>query len=53
MIAWLSGGRWMFDPIRSELPLIVYIDYKSPFAFVAKDPTYALEIGRASCRERV
>lgn len=42
MIAWLSGGRWMFDPIRSELPLIVYIDYKSPFAFVAKDPTYAL-----------
>lgn len=32
----------MFDPLQSELPLIVYIDYKSPFAFVAKDPTYAL-----------
>ena len=23
--------------------LEVYIDYKSPYAFVAKDPTYALE----------
>lgn len=32
----------MFDPLQSELPLIVYIDFKSPFAFVAKDPTYAL-----------
>lgn len=24
-------------------PLSVYIDYKSPYAFIAKDPTYALE----------
>lgn len=31
-----------FDPFRSERPLIVYIDYKSPYAFLAKDPTYAL-----------
>jgi 2-hydroxychromene-2-carboxylate isomerase len=32
-----------FDPLRSECPLIVYIDYKSPYAYLAKDPTYALE----------
>ena len=32
-----------FDPFASEAPLIVYIDYKSPYAFVAKDPTYELE----------
>ena len=32
-----------FDPLGSESPLIVYIDYKSPYAFVAKDPTYELE----------
>lgn len=32
-----------FDPLRSDAPLIVYIDYKSPYAFVAKDPTYELE----------
>lgn len=25
------------------LPLQVYIDYKSPYSFIAKDPTYALE----------
>ena len=31
-----------FDPIFSAAPLIVYIDYKSPYAFLAKDPTYAL-----------
>ncbi len=31
-----------FEPRRSAAPLIVYIDYKSPYAFVAKDPTYAL-----------
>lgn len=24
-------------------PLTVYIDYKSPYAYIAKDPTYALE----------
>jgi 2-hydroxychromene-2-carboxylate isomerase len=32
-----------FDPLRSDCPLIVYIDYKSPYAYLAKDPTYALE----------
>jgi len=33
----------VFDPLASDCPLIVYIDYKSPYAFVAKDATYALE----------
>jgi 2-hydroxychromene-2-carboxylate isomerase len=32
-----------FDPLRSDCPLIVYIDYKSPYAYLAKEPTYALE----------
>ncbi|HTO58957.1 MAG TPA: DsbA family protein [Pseudomonadales bacterium] len=32
-----------FDPLRSDSPLIVYIDFKSPYAYLAKDPTYALE----------
>jgi 2-hydroxychromene-2-carboxylate isomerase len=31
-----------FDPFASDAPLIVYIDFKSPYAFIAKDPTYAL-----------
>jgi 2-hydroxychromene-2-carboxylate isomerase len=31
-----------FDPLSSSAPLIVYIDYKSPYAYLAKDPTYAL-----------
>ena len=31
-----------FDPLLSDAPLIVYIDYKSPYAFIAKDPTYAI-----------
>ncbi|MEZ5559977.1 MAG: DsbA family protein [Pseudomonadales bacterium] len=31
-----------FDPYRSDLPLIVYVDFKSPYAFIAKDPTQAL-----------
>jgi len=34
-----------FDPLASDRPLIVYIDYKSPYAFIAKDPTY--ELGEA------
>jgi 2-hydroxychromene-2-carboxylate isomerase len=34
-----------FDPLRSDRPLIVYLDYKSPYAFIAKDPTY--ELGEA------
>ena len=32
-----------FDPLRSDRPLIVYIDFKSPYAYIAKDPTYAIE----------
>ena len=32
-----------FDPLRSSAPLIVYIDYKSPYAFVAVEPTYEIE----------
>lgn len=32
----------MFDPLRSDLPLIVYLDIKSPYAFLAKDPTCQL-----------
>ena len=31
-----------FDPWRSEQPLIVYLDIKSPYAFIAKDPTYQM-----------
>ena len=31
-----------FDPLSSAEPLIVYFDIKSPYAFAAKDPTYAL-----------
>ena len=31
-----------FDPLASSAPLIVYIDYKSTYAYLAKDPTYAL-----------
>lgn len=31
-----------FDPFRSQRPLIVYIDYKSPYAFIAKDATCRL-----------
>ena len=30
-------------PLKSDKPLIVYMDYKSPYAYLAKDPTYALE----------
>ncbi len=32
-----------FDPLASDAPLIVYLDIKSPYAFIAKDPTCALE----------
>ena len=31
-----------FNPLTSTAPLIVYIDIKSPYAFVAKDPTRRL-----------
>ena len=32
-----------FDPLRSEHPMIVYIDFKSPYAYLAKDPAYSIE----------
>ncbi len=32
-----------FDPFRSDKPLILYIDFKSPYAYLAKDPAYAIE----------
>ena len=28
--------------MQKKIPVRVYTDYKSPYAFVAKDPTYAL-----------
>ncbi len=31
-----------FDPLASSAPLIVYIDYKSPYAYLAIEPTYAM-----------
>ena len=31
-----------FDPLSSSAPLIVYIDYKSPYAYLAVDPTVAM-----------
>jgi len=31
------------DALKSQSPLIVYIDFKSPYAFVAIEPTLALE----------
>lgn len=31
------------DPLKSKAPLIVYLDVKSPFAYLAKDLTYKLE----------
>ena len=30
-------------PLRSAAPLIVYMDFKSPYAYLAKDPTWQLE----------
>lgn len=31
------------DPLKSDAPLIIYVDIKSPYAFVAIEPTLALE----------
>ena len=36
----LSAGA--FDPWRSDRPLIVYVDIKSPYAFVSLEPTLAM-----------
>ncbi len=35
-----KGAR--FEPFSSRAPLIVYIDFKSPYAYLAKDPAWAL-----------
>jgi 2-hydroxychromene-2-carboxylate isomerase len=32
-----------FDPLASDSPLIVYVDVKSPYAFIASEPTFRLE----------
>jgi 2-hydroxychromene-2-carboxylate isomerase len=31
------------EPLASKSPLIVYVGYKSPYAYLAMEPTYALE----------
>src|SRR5258706_7731732 len=31
------------EPLASKSPLIVYVDYRSPYAYPAMEPTYALE----------
>src|SRR5579863_3347774 len=31
-----------FDPLKSSAPLIAYIDFKSPYAYLAIEPTYAM-----------
>ena len=33
------AARMAFDPFASERPLIVYVDYKSPYAYLAVAPT--------------
>src|SRR6185312_4019143 len=37
------------DPLKSSAPLIVYLDIKSPYAYLAVEPTYAMarELGIA------
>ena len=39
-----------FDPFQADAPLIVYIDFKSPYAYIAKDPTCEMldELGLAA-----
>ena len=31
-----------FDPFQSDADLIVYVDFKSPYAYLAKDPVYTI-----------
>lgn len=38
----MNEASTRFDPLLSTAPLIVYIDFKSPYAYLAKDPTLAL-----------
>src|SRR5215831_1168080 len=38
----MSLGSLEFDPLSSRTRLIVYIDFKSPYAYLAKDPSWSL-----------
>ena len=38
----MSLGSSEFDPFSSRARLIIYIDFKSPYAYLAKDPSWAL-----------
>lgn len=38
------AGNWVAQPLTSERPLIVYVDFKSPYAYLAIEPTR--ELGR-------
>jgi 2-hydroxychromene-2-carboxylate isomerase len=38
----MSPGSLEFDPFSSRARLIIYIDFKSPYAYLAKDPSWAL-----------
>lgn len=38
----LGLGETAFDPLRSDRPLIVYVDLKSPYAYIAVEPTRVL-----------
>ena len=43
----MSPGRPLkaatVHPLRSDAPVIAYFDFKSPYAYLAKDPTWRLE----------
>jgi len=38
----MSLSSFQFDPLSSRARLIIYIDFKSPYAYLAKDPSWAL-----------
>jgi 2-hydroxychromene-2-carboxylate isomerase len=38
----MSANLMRFDPLSSRAPLIIYIDFKSPYAYLAKDPSWVL-----------
>jgi 2-hydroxychromene-2-carboxylate isomerase len=38
----MSLGSLQFDPLSSRARLTIYIDFKSPYAYLAKDPSWAL-----------
>lgn len=38
----MSANSTEFAPLFSRAPLIIYIDFKSPYAYLAKDPSWAL-----------